>query len=190
MRSLFGYVDAHKPGSVDEQSIRRRSFPEGAWHDQTAPRWIGPEVLSDSNRQAATREFGCMQAIVLNADGEPRCISCHGAFGADESQADICSELTRRYAILQQKSGEGGGLVSRYVTCLRHGHTAWFVRHHQPRNLCLHLVPSSCSHDTSFYQSTTKNDRHPIWPVVSVSLDLFLTLGSRVDTKIQSAPCR
>jgi len=48
----------------------------------------------------------------------------NGAFGADDGQGEICPELTHRYAILKQKSGEDGGLDSCYVTCFRHGHTA------------------------------------------------------------------
>lgn len=34
------------------------------------------------------------------------CITCHGVFGADEGQAEICPERKRRYAILKQNLGK------------------------------------------------------------------------------------
>jgi hypothetical protein len=88
---------------------------------------VGLEVVSDSNRQAMTKRFGCMQAIVLKADGEPRRISCHGAFVADEGQARYLPRAQAPLRHFKAESGEGGGLVSCYVTCLRHGHTAWWL---------------------------------------------------------------
>ena len=44
-----------------------------------------------------------MRAIVFDTD----CASAgHGVFGADESQAEICPERKRRYAILKQNLGK------------------------------------------------------------------------------------
>jgi len=92
-----------------------------------------------------------MQAISLKRRWRsPLCITCHGTLGADESQAEICPELTLPLRHFKAESGEGGGLDSCYVTCLRHGHTAWLLGSVSRRNLCLPSIPGSCSDDSSY----------------------------------------
>ena len=59
----------------------------------------------------------------------------NGAFGADDGQGEICPELTHRYAILKQKSGEDAIPVMLHVSVTD-------TRHEKPRNLCLPSIPT------------------------------------------------
>jgi len=138
-----------------KQANLGRSFPERAWHDGPG---LGPAIkrrqdglilkaLSDSNRQAITREFGCMQAIVFKRGWRITCSTEHLVLTRAKPKSAPSSRIG--FAIFKQKSGEVAGLASCYVTNLRNGHTAWLLGTISREILCFPPIPSSCSHNAS-----------------------------------------
>jgi len=165
--------------------------------DQTAPRWVGLQVVSDSNRQGHDREV----RLHAGHSGQRRLrITCHGAFGADEGQARYLLRAQAPLLHFQAESGEGGGLVSCYVTCLRHGHTAC-LSGSISRTIYAFAVSRALAAMTllnagCLLEEQERAGRDPAWPqsasshcIVAVGSFLgFKWLDARMDSC--SAPCR